>query len=177
MAYRVCSLSVVALLALFLSSCGKEDTSSTVPEEQKENATTPSTADQAQNANEGGSAGNPEASSTSEDSENLSPEDIPYPLYPNGLSYRIGEEGTLKIILFQTEDSFEQVDTFFQEQSKLTRLSAMSGYVRYSANEGDIDPWETSKPGIVIHEFNDASEREAVGAGDNANTNIIMSFE
>lgn len=177
MAYRVCSLSIAALLALFLSSCGKEDTSSKVPEEQTENVTTSSTADQVQNASEGGSAGNPEAGSAGGDNANLSPEDIPYPLYPNGLSYRIGEEGTLNIILFQTEDSFEQVDNYYQEQSKLTRLSAMSGYVRYSANEGDIDPWETSKPGIVIHEFNNASEREAVGAGDNANTNIIMSFD
>jgi len=103
--------------------------------------------------------------------------EIPYPLYPNGSRYRIGGEGDLKIVLFQTEDTFEQVDAYYQEQSNLPRLSAMSDYVRYSTNNGDIDPWETSRPGIVIHQFNTKSERQAVGADATAVTNIIMSFE
>lgn len=107
----------------------------------------------------------------------LDPSEIPYPLYPNGSRYRIGGEGDLKIVLFQTEDSFEEVDAYYQKEANLPRLSAMSDYVRYSADNGDIDPWETSKPGIVIHQFNDATEREAVGADGKAQTNIIMSFQ
>ncbi|MFK7993586.1 MAG: hypothetical protein AB8B87_05580 [Granulosicoccus sp.] len=107
----------------------------------------------------------------------LFPDDIPYPLYPNGSRYRIGGEGDLKIVLFQTEDSFEDVDAYYQKKANMARLSAMSDYVRYSADNSDIDPWETSRPGIVIHQFNDASEREAVGADGKARTNIIMSFE
>lgn len=178
MAYRVCSLPVIALVALFLSSCSKDNASSIVSEEPTINAATPSIANQVHTASVGGSAGNSGARPADNDEDtSLSPDDVPYPLYPNGLSYRIGDEGKLKIILFQTEDSFEQVDSFYREKSQLERLSSMSGYVRYSVNEGDIDPWETAKPGIVIHQFNDASEREAVGAGDDANTNIIMSFE
>lgn len=103
--------------------------------------------------------------------------DIPYPLYPNSSKYRIGGENGLKIVLFQTEDSFEEVDAFFQSTAKLPRLSAMSDYVRYSIDQDDQDPWETTKPGIVIHQFNDANERQALGANRTAKTNIIMSFQ
>lgn len=103
--------------------------------------------------------------------------DIPYPLYPNSSKYRIGGENGLKVVLFQTEDSFEQVDAFFQSQAKLPRLSAMNDYVRYSVDSSDQDPWATAKPGIVIHQFNDADERQAVGADGSAKTNIIMSFQ
>jgi len=103
--------------------------------------------------------------------------DIPYPVYPNSSKYRIGGENGLKIVLFQTEDSFEKVDAFFQSQANLPRLSAMNDYVRYSIDADDQDPWETANPGIVIHQFNDADERQALGADGNAVTNIIMSFE
>ncbi|MFK7860318.1 MAG: hypothetical protein AB8B64_15970 [Granulosicoccus sp.] len=106
----------------------------------------------------------------------LSPSEIPYPVYPNGYKYRIGGQGDLKIILFQTEDSFEEVDAYYQKEANMPRLSAMSDYVRYSTDKNDIDPWETSRPGIVIHQFNDETERKAVGADGNARTNIIMSF-
>lgn len=107
----------------------------------------------------------------------LGASDIPYPLYPNGSKYRIGGENGLKIVLFQTEDSFEEVDAFFQSQASMARLSAMNDYVRYSTDSRDQDPWATGKPGIVIHQFNDESEREAVGADEAARTNIIMSFQ
>lgn len=118
-----------------------------------------------------------ESGTTSSLTAVLDPAEIPYPLYPNGSRYRIGGEGDLKIILFQTEDSFEEVDAYYQKEANLPRLSAMSDYVRYSTDNDDVDPWETTRPGIVIHQFNDATEREAVGANDTARTNIIMSFE
>ncbi len=102
--------------------------------------------------------------------------DIPYPLYPNGSKYRIGGENGLRIILFQTEDSFQEVDSYFQAQANMSRLDAMQDYVRYSASADDVDPWATGKPGIVIHEFNDEAEKSAVGAADTARTNIIMSY-
>lgn len=110
-------------------------------------------------------------------SDVLGIDDIPYPLYPNGSRYRIGGENGLKIILFQTEDSFEDVDAYYQSQANMPRLSAMNDYVRYSAGKGDNDPWATGNPGIVIHQFNSESERNAVGADEKARTNIIMSFE
>ena len=103
--------------------------------------------------------------------------DIPYPLYPNSSKYRIGGENGLKIVLFQTEDSFEEVDAFYQSEAKLPRLSAMNDYVRYSVESGDQDPWATTKPGIVIHQFKNADERQAAGADGASQTNIIMSFQ
>ena len=106
---------------------------------------------------------------------------IPYPVYPNGLKYRVGGENGMRIVLYQTEDSFEEVDAYYQaqagKQSGMPRLTAMNDYVRYSADDNDMDPWDTSKPGIVIHKFNNESERESVGASKKANTNIILSFE
>ena len=106
---------------------------------------------------------------------------IPYPVYPNGAKYRIGSENGLRVVLFESEDSFEEVDDFYQAQaslgSDLSRLDAMNDYVRYSTVNEDTDPWETSRPGIVIHQFNSESERDAVGASYKAKTNIIMSFE
>jgi len=105
---------------------------------------------------------------------------IPYPLYPNGIKYRVGGENGLKIVLFETTDTFEEVDEFYRNMAADTeampRLHAMSDYVRYSVNQGDVDPWATSKPGIVIHRFNDDTERDAVGADKSARTNIILSF-
>ncbi|MDB3935187.1 hypothetical protein N9383_00525 [Granulosicoccus sp.] len=113
--------------------------------------------------------------------EVMDDDSVPYPVYPNGLKYRVGGENGMKIVLYQTEDSFEEVDAYYQAQADkrtgMPRLTAMNDYVRYSADDADVDPWETSKPGIVIHKFNNESEREAVGASEKANTNIIMSFK
>lgn len=104
---------------------------------------------------------------------------IPYPVYPNGRQYRIGGENGLKIVVFQTEDSFQEVDAYYQslsERAGMPRLMAMTDYVRYSSSAADEDPWATYRPGIVIHEFESDSDRQAVGATDSARTNIIMSF-
>ncbi len=105
--------------------------------------------------------------------------EIPYPVYPNGKKYRVGGENGLKIVVFETEDSFDTVDAFYQDlsqQAGMPRLMAMNDYVRYSQSSADEDPWATYRPGIVIHEFSDDSERQALGAKKNARTNIIMSF-
>jgi hypothetical protein len=104
---------------------------------------------------------------------------IPYPLYPNGNKYRVGGENGLKIVLFETPDTFEEVDEFYRtlaQSEQMPRMLAMSDYVRYSTNPDDVDPWATYKPGIVIHRFNDDAERSAVGADQKALTNIILSF-
>lgn len=105
--------------------------------------------------------------------------EIPYPVYPNGQKYRVGGENGLKIVVFQTDDEFEVVDEYYsqiKENAGMARLMAMQDYVRYSNEGADIDPWATDKPGIVIHQFNDQVERQAVGASPSARTNIIMSF-
>jgi len=104
---------------------------------------------------------------------------IPYPLYPNGSKYRVGGENGLKIVLFETTDSFEEVDEFYRnlaQSEQMPRMLAMNDYVRYSTVVDDNDPWATYRPGIVIHQFNDDVEREAVGADPEALTNIILSF-
>jgi len=105
--------------------------------------------------------------------------EIPYPMYPNGTKYRVGGENGLKIVVFQTEDSFDEVDDYYNslsDNSGMARITAMNDYVRYSNEAEDLDPWATDKPGIVIHEFNDENARAAVGASAVAKTNIIMSF-
>ena len=105
--------------------------------------------------------------------------EIPYPVYPNGSKYRVGGENGLMIVVFQTEDSFDEVDAYYQnhsEEAGMPRLLGMNDYVRYSSDTTDEDPWATYRPGIVIHEFDDDSERQAVGAREGARTNIIMSF-
>lgn len=105
--------------------------------------------------------------------------ELPYPVYPNGSRYRVGGENGLRIVVYQTEDSFDEVDAYYQdlsEESGMPRLMAMNDYVRYSKDSADEDPWATYRPGIVIHEFHDDSERQAVGARRDARTNIIMSF-
>ena len=105
--------------------------------------------------------------------------EIPYPVYPNGSKYRVGGEHGLKIVVFETQDTFEEVDKFYKtvaEPSTMPRLVAMNDYVRYSSNANDQDPWATYRPGIVIHQFNDESERSAVGAKSESRTNIIMSY-
>jgi hypothetical protein len=104
---------------------------------------------------------------------------IPYPLYPNGNKYRVGGENGLKIVLFETADSFEEVDEFYRnlaQSEQMPRMLAMNDYVRYSTESDDVDPWATYRPGIVIHQFNDDTERNAVGADQKALTNIILSF-
>lgn len=105
--------------------------------------------------------------------------EIPYPIYPNGSKYRVGGENGLKIVVFQTEDSFAKVDGYYKSltgESGMPRLLAMNDYVRYSSSADDKDPWATYRPGIVIHKFNEDGERAAVGAKGSAQTNIIMSF-
>jgi len=105
--------------------------------------------------------------------------EIPYPMYPNGTKYRVGGENGLKIVVFQTEDSFDQVDNYYKKLSTnegMARIAAMTDYVRYSSAVEDQDAWATHRPGIVIHEFDDENAREAVGASAMAKTNIIMSF-
>lgn len=105
--------------------------------------------------------------------------EIPYPVYPNGSKYRVGGENGLKIVVFETADSFEVVDKFYRDsagKNGMPRLIAMNDYVRYSRSDKDQDPWATFRPGIVIHEFADDVERKAVGADTTAKTNIIMSF-
>ena len=109
----------------------------------------------------------------------LGASEIPYPVYPNGTKYRVGGENGLKIVVFETSDPFEQVDKFYNGDatgSGMARLTAMNDYVRYSPNGTDVDPWATHRPGIVIHQFQNDAERQAVGADTNAKTNIIMSF-
>jgi hypothetical protein len=104
---------------------------------------------------------------------------IPYPVYPNGNKYRVGGENGLKIVLFETSDSFEEVDEFYRnlaQSEQMPRMLAMNDYVRYSTASDDVDPWATYRPGIVIHQFNDDTERRAVGADEKALTNIILSF-
>lgn len=105
--------------------------------------------------------------------------EIPYPVYPNGTKYRVGGENGLKIVVFQTDDAFTDVDEYYTEISDnngMARLTAMSDYVRYTQGTEDLDPWATHKPGIVIHRFKNEDERRAVGASASAKTNIIMSF-
>lgn len=105
--------------------------------------------------------------------------EIPYPVYPNGTKYRVGGENGLKIVVFQTEDSFEKVDEFYHsmgENKAMIREMAMSDYVKYSPGAEASDPWATHIPGIVIHEFENEDSRKAVGASAAAKTNIIMSF-
>lgn len=103
---------------------------------------------------------------------------IPYPMYPNATKYRIGGENGLKIVVFETEDTFESVDAFFQHSrtKDLARLQSMDQYVRYAAEETDNDPWATHRPGIVIHHFADNDEAVQYGAAPESRTNIIMSY-
>jgi len=103
---------------------------------------------------------------------------IPYPMYPNATKYRIGGESGLRIVAFETTDSFENVDTFFRQTvaTALARLPAMEDYVRYASEKEDQDPWGTHRPGIVIHHFASANEAIRYGAASDARTNIIMSY-
>jgi len=109
----------------------------------------------------------------------LPSDDVPYPIYPNGTRYRVGGENGLKIVLFETADSFEEVDAFYSAQAEaqgMPRLHAMTDYVRFGSGADDQDAWATHRPGIVVHEFSGDEEREAVGADSQALTNIIISY-
>ena len=115
------------------------------------------------------------------DSTPIHADKIPYPIYPNSSPYRVGDENGMTVVLFETVDTFEEVDAYYQsqaaDQEAMPRLSAMDDYVRYASDAADSDPWATDRPGIVIHQFNSESERAAVGASNLATTNIIMSFK
>ena len=104
---------------------------------------------------------------------------VPYPVYPNGNQYRIGGEHGLRIVAYQTDDAFAEVDAYYREaaiEGAMPRLEAMQDYVRYSVTAADDDPWATTRPGIVIHELDTDEQRRAVGARHSARTNIIISF-
>lgn len=104
--------------------------------------------------------------------------DVPYPLYPNGSRYRIGGENGLKVVLYETTDTFSAVEKFFNNQADkkgLSRQLVMSDYVRYSTAVTH-DPWTNALPAIVIHEFVNPADATNYGAAPDARTNIIMSF-
>lgn len=108
---------------------------------------------------------------------------IPYPIYPDAKQYRIGGENGLHVVLFETNDSFEEVDSFYQRYSGskgYSRLVGMADYVRYDttreAASSNSDAWKNDKPGIVIHGFTDQDEATQSGATPGAKTNIIVSY-
>ncbi len=174
-------LLAAAVFACSLTACGNDAPKATEPSQSEQDADVQAAGakPETEDWNTTGDISVP-ADQIADDqalSEILGTDDIPYPLYPNSSRYRIGDENGLKVILFQTKDSFEDVDAYYQSQANMPRLSAMNDYVRYSTGKDDNDPWATSNPGIVIHQFNSESERAAVGANDDAQTNIIMSFE
>ncbi len=105
--------------------------------------------------------------------------EIPYPIFPEAKQYRIGGENGLQVVLFETQASFSDVDAFYRRyihKKGLSRISAMSDYVRYAANADDIDAWATDKPGIVIHGFETEQEANRYGAERTSLTNIIVSY-
>ena len=167
---RILTYSVSAMALLTLVACGDD------PADRLKGAVEPI-------ANAAGSAASDVLPDMAGDDDTLSAvigaSEIPYPVYPNGSKYRVGGENGLKIVVFQTDDDFEQVDRYYREvsgQVGMPRLIAMNDYVRYSKDNDDKDPWATYRPGIVIHQFNTDDERQAVGAKGTARTNIIMSF-
>jgi len=106
---------------------------------------------------------------------------IPYPIYPNAKRYRVGGENGLKIVVFETPDGFADVDAFFKQslatQQTLARQEMMADYVKYAPEVANAeDQWRSDQPGIVIHQFADATEAANYGAGSASRTNIIMSF-
>ena len=168
------SLGFVIALSALLSACGEQQTAPTGTKD-----TTLSNADSVSKtlASSNSSAASSETATTIAPVAGAS--EIPYPVYPNGSKYRVGGENGLKIVVFETQDTFEQVDDFYRQSSEpdsMPRLVAMNDYVRYSSSGDDKDPWATYRPGIVIHQFNDDAERSAVGAKSESRTNIIMSY-
>lgn len=108
---------------------------------------------------------------------------IPYPIYPEAKQYRIGGENGLQVVLFETSDSFEDVDKFYKRyggSQGYARLVGMADYVRYDTTResasSSADAWKNDKPGIVIHSFSDSDEAAQSGARPDARTNIIVSY-
>jgi len=175
----VCVLpGLSALLVLLLvSGCQRESTA----EPDTDSGTSPAVADAdalAEVAAEKATEVSEEAAAAVDEAL-LPSDDVPYPIYPNGTRYRVGGENGLKIVLFETADSFEEVDAFYSAQAEaqgMPRLHAMSDYVRFGSGADDQDAWATHRPGIVVHEFSGDEEREAVGADSQALTNIIISY-
>ncbi len=127
------------------------------------------------------SAYKPDAS----DNNSLLPssQQVEFPEYPAAERYRIGGENGLKIVVFETQDSFEQVDAFFSQQAQaydLKRLSTTLDYVKYTATHAGgsaaDDAWDASMPGIVIHAFLNADDAVGYGASPESKTNIILSY-
>ncbi len=107
-----------------------------------------------------------------------------YPTYPSAERYRIGGENGLKIVVFETTDSFADVDAYFSEQSvdyQLERSATTLDYVKYTF-KGDTkktdtpDPWDIASPGIVIHTFLNSDDAVGYGASPASKTNIIVSY-
>ena len=59
--------------------------------------------------------------------------EIPYPVYPNGRKYRVGGENGLKIVVFQTEDSFDEVDEYYPLGVGRPEHAAADGHERLRA--------------------------------------------
>jgi len=166
------SLGILLTAVTVLTACGGEDTSTA-----KNSTSVPIILEDSDNIVSVTQL--PENSSDAVSSAVDGATAIPYPLYPNGKKYRVGGENGLEIVLFETTDSFEEVDDFYRniaQSDEMPRLHAMNDYVRYSTTNDDRDPWATENPGIVIHEFNSDQERDAVGAAKSAKTNIILSY-
>lgn len=111
-------------------------------------------------------------------------DEIPYPIYPEAKQYRVGGENGLHVVIFETNDSFEEVDTFYKNyvgSQGYARLVGMSDYVRYdtsreAAVSNTSDAWRNDRPGIVIHGFTNSEEAKKSGADAAAKTNIIVSY-
>lgn len=165
---------ISASLIILLTGCGQTETDATL-QTPAGNVTSPQAS--ADDSKTGTDNGPVTAFVPVADNNN-----IPYPLYPNGSRYRIGGENGLKIVVFETTDKFDQVDSFYNQslakKGDAARNLMMADAVRYTpaGHTGD-DPWDTETPGIVIHEFADPDEASRYGAAAQSKTNIIMSFK
>lgn len=109
---------------------------------------------------------------------------IPYPIYPEAKQYRVGGENGLHVVIFETNDSFEEVDSFYQNyigSQGYARLVGMADYVRYDTSReaaagNTSDAWRNDRPGIVIHGFTNRDEAINSGADAASKTNIIVSY-
>lgn len=109
--------------------------------------------------------------------------EIPFPVYPNSTRYRIGGEQGLKIALFETTDEFALVDAYYTRMASaagLDRNMYMGDLVNYSQpHEEAVNEHFASLPqlpGILIHTFINPIDATLIGAGQNARTNIIISY-
>lgn len=168
----------ILLAVLLVSACQRESPSEPV-DEQTDSATGSATLSTVTEDSDASATEGSAVTASAADESLLPTDDVPYPIYPNGNRYRVGGENGLKIVLFETADSFEEVDAFYSaqaEQQGMPRLHAMTDYVRFGSGADDQDAWATHRPGIVVHEFSGDAEREAVGADSGAQTNIIISY-